>query len=298
MAISTAHLETLTIRPGLVGFYDGRVRGYRAYSEAPNWIDDGAIKLGICTFALIDGRDALVYDTHVSPAHGRIIRDTVERLGARDIRVVLSHWHLDHVVGNEVFQDCEIIAHRHALEALQQHRAAIEAGTLWGEPAIRPLVMPTTTFDDEMTLEVGKLRVRLRHLDIHSRDGAVLHLPEDGTLIAGDTLEDAITYVAEPEGFETHRENLIRMQGWGLRHILPCHGRKEVIAAGGYGPELITANLRYLERLLARLGDPKLLEEPLTQFIAPELAEGWIAYLPEYEPVHRQNIERGRAGRV
>jgi glyoxylase-like metal-dependent hydrolase (beta-lactamase superfamily II) len=39
--------------------------------------------------------------------------------------VVLSHWHDDHVAGNEVFADCEIIALRLTAEALSEHRTAI-----------------------------------------------------------------------------------------------------------------------------------------------------------------------------
>ena len=46
------------------------------------------------------------------------IRATVEKLGARRIRVALSHGHLDHIAGNAVFGDCEIIAHRLTGEAL------------------------------------------------------------------------------------------------------------------------------------------------------------------------------------
>ena len=33
-------------------------------------------------------------------------------MGVRKMTVILSHWHDDHVAGNEIFADCEIIAHR------------------------------------------------------------------------------------------------------------------------------------------------------------------------------------------
>src|SRR5262245_14957598 len=103
-------MRVFEIRPHLLAFYDGRV-STRAYSAEPNWLDDGAISLGISTYALIADNEALVYDTHTSLDHARRVRAELEARGITRMRVVLSHWHLDHVAGNEAFQDCEIIAH-------------------------------------------------------------------------------------------------------------------------------------------------------------------------------------------
>ena len=52
---------------GILAFYDGRVDGYRFAAE-PNWVDDGALSLGIASYALVEGDEALIYDTHVSVA--------------------------------------------------------------------------------------------------------------------------------------------------------------------------------------------------------------------------------------
>ena len=190
--------------PGVLAFYDGRVPGRRIHSAAANWVDDGAYELGVASYALVFGEEALVYDTHISLPHARFVRRTVEEAGARRIRVVLSHWHLDHVAGNAVFADCEIIAHALTTRLLREHRAAIEAGTHAGAPAIDPLVLPTTTYEGTLALEVGGVPVELRHVDIHSRDGTVLVLPGTGLLLAGDALEDPVTYVAEPARLEQH----------------------------------------------------------------------------------------------
>ncbi len=53
-------MRVLHPAPGILGFYDGRIPGVRAYSAAPNWLDDGAYELGICTYAILDGAEALV----------------------------------------------------------------------------------------------------------------------------------------------------------------------------------------------------------------------------------------------
>ncbi len=57
-----ATMRVLRPYPHVFGFYDGRIPGARAYSDAPNWLDDGAYTLGICSYAVVDAGEALVYD--------------------------------------------------------------------------------------------------------------------------------------------------------------------------------------------------------------------------------------------
>ena len=126
--------------------------------------------------------------------------------------------------------------------------------------------------------------------DIHSADGTVLLLPHLGVVLAGDTLEDTVTYISEPEHTERHIAELDRLAALEFARILPNHGDEQVIASGGYPPSLVTATRDYLSRLLARLDDPELDTESLQSFIAPELAAGTLTYFGPYEAVHSQNI--------
>jgi cyclase len=273
----------------LLGFYDGR-RPATASAPIDNWVDDGALSLGICSFALVDGAEAIVYDTHVSIAHAQRIRDAIEHLGARRIRVVLSHWHLDHVAGTEVFADCEIIANATTAALLAEHRSAIEAGTHEGPPAISPLILPTTVFDDRLRLELPSFEVELVEFDIHSRDATVVHLPQTGTLLAGDTVEDTVTYVSEPDRLEGHIAELDRMRGLGARTIFPNHGSREIIEAGGYAETLIDATQRYVRNLLGTASEPAERHADLRAFVAEELAAGWISWFEPYERIHTGNL--------
>ena len=272
--------------PHVIGFYDGRIAGVRAHSERPNWLDDGAFTLGICSYAIVDGPDALVYDTHLSLAHARIIRRTLQDLGVTAIRVVLSHWHADHVAGNEVFADCEIIANALTAQALLDKKDSLEGR----DPPIKPLIMPNRLFEGALTLTVGAVEIELRQADIHSRDGTVLFLPQTGLLLAGDTLEDPITYVAEPDRLQHHLADLRRMAGWGISRILPSHGALEIIEAGGYGTGFIEASLRYVEKLDRCRTEAELAEPDLQRFAAEAFDTGAIGYFAAYEPVHRSNL--------
>ncbi len=280
-----ASMRVLTPCPHVLAFYDGRIEGVRLHAAEPNWLDDGAFGLGVCSYAVLEGAQALVYDTHISLDHARRIRAVLAERGVRDIRVVLSHWHVDHVAGNEVFADCEIIAEARTLQALQANRTALETGT----PPVTPLVLPTRIFQERLTLKVGEIEVELRHADIHSFDGVVAMLPK-GVMLAGDTLEDPITYVDEPARLETHLAGLRDMAGWEIRRILPNHGAAPMIASGGYGPKMIEATRLYVEKLLRLRDEPALAEENLQSFAAAAFATGAVRYFAPYEAVHRQNV--------
>lgn len=273
--------------PGLFAFYDGRIAGKRLHSEEENWLDDGAYGLGIAAYALVDGADAIVYDSHTSLDHARFMRRFLDERGVTSIRLVLSHWHTDHVAGNEVFSDCEIIALGLTAQAMEEHREELEGGS----PPISPLVMPTRLFEKQLDLTLGDRRIELHHFDIHSADGCVLWLPDDGLLLAGDTLEDTVTYVSEPEHIETHIAELSRMATWPIRRILPNHGDPRHIAEGGYKKGLIDANRAYLERLIDPLDRRIAASSPLVDFVAEDCARGAILYFEPYEAVHRRNVE-------
>lgn len=273
----------------MLALYDGRVPGYR-YAPDPNWLDEGALELGIASFAIVDAAEALVYDTHVSLPHARAIRAALEAEGVERITVVLSHWHLDHIAGTEAFADCEVIANERTAALMAEHQPAIEAGTKSGPPAIKPLILPTRTFADRQTLRVGATEVELIHFDIHSDDATVLWLPAQRLLIAGDTLEDTVTYVDEPTALATHLAELDRLRELGAERILPCHGDPDLIAAGGYGPGLIDATQQYIRVLLRLRDEPDLRDAPLRELIADPLAEGSITWFEGYEAVHRENV--------
>lgn len=285
-----ANMRLLRPAPGILGFYDGRMDGLRLHGPQPNWLDDGGFTLGTCSYAIVSDRQALVYDTHMSPDHARWIRQVLEDEGVRDIRVVLSHHHLDHIAGNEVFDDCEIIANAATAKAME---AGLEDARM-ADPPINPVIMPTTVFDSDMVLTVGAVEVELMSFDIHSHDGLCLWLPRTRMLLAGDTLEDTVTYVAEPGGLEDHLRDLDRMSEMDIGAILPNHGAEDVIADGGYGPGLIQATKAYVQRLLTCKVDEKLAGLTLKDFVATECEAGDIIYHPAYEAVHASNVEAVR----
>jgi glyoxylase-like metal-dependent hydrolase (beta-lactamase superfamily II) len=284
------HLRTLRPADGVRAFYDGRIEGYR-FADDPNWVDDGALALGIASYAIVDGDEALIYDTHVSVEHARFVRSALEAEGVRRFVVLLSHCHLDHVAGTAAFADCEVIATARTAELLIANKRAIEAGALSGPPGIDPLVLPTLTFEDRISLDVGRLRLEVMHVNIHSDDAAVVWMAQQDLLLAGDTMEDTVTYVAEAGGLDAHLVDLERLSDLAPGRILPNHGDPEIIARGGYGEGLIRATQDYIRVLQRARHEPRLRAAALTELVGDSVAAGWITYFAPYEAVHQANLD-------
>ena len=290
----TQHLRVYEPHPGLFAFYDGRVAGQR-FADGPNWVDDGALSLGIASYALLRGDHALIYDTHVSVAHALAVKAALEAKGARRFTVVLSHWHLDHVAGTAAFPGAPVIANARTDAHLRARFAAITAGTSSGMPVIDPLILPTQVFTGQMVLWIGDLEVHLIEANIHSDDATVLWLPDARILLAGDTVEDCVTYVGEPEHFATHLLDLERLAGLKPAFVLPNHGAAGRIAAGGYDARILPAMQRYVGWLMGLQASPGLRRTPLREVIAEDLASGALEWFEPYVEIHRQNVERSLA---
>lgn len=290
-AMSLQHLRIFEPHPGLLAFYDGRIPGQRFMAQ-DNWVDDGAISLGIASYAVVSGDQALVYDTHVSVPHAQAIRQALLARGVTRFTVVLSHWHLDHVAGTEAFADARVIACARTLAHLTAHKAAIEDGSFHGLPVIAPLILPDTVFSGRMEMTLGTRRIVLLEANIHSDDATVLWLPDEGILLAGDTVEDCVTYVGEPADFAIHLTDLDRLAALAPRHVLPNHGSASRIAQGGYPPALLTATQSYIRWLQSLQHDHSRASAHLNSVIGPDIARGTLDYFAPYEAVHAQNIRR------
>jgi cyclase len=287
--VDLSHIRVFEPHADIIAYYDGRVPDYR-FLDGPNWVDDGALSLGIASYAVVNGNEAIVYDPHVSVPHAKFIRDDLTTRGITKFTMVLSHWHLDHIAGTEAFADCEIIANAKTHAHMQKHKTAIEAGSHNGLPAINPLTPPTRMFSGRMHVNVGNLGCELLEMNIHSDDGTVLWVPSHGILLAGDTLEDTVTFVCEPQDFDAHLNDLDRLWNLNPEFILPNHGDPEIIAAGGYDKGFIRANQQYIRMLKRCVTEPEMRQKTLRELIAGPLERGWINYFEPYETVHKDNL--------
>jgi glyoxylase-like metal-dependent hydrolase (beta-lactamase superfamily II) len=283
--------KVITINDHLLAFYDGRDPSGKRYRPEWNWVDDGAMKLGIATYAIHKGDRAIVFDTFTSPDQARWVRDHLERAGIRRFTIVLSHWHPDHVGGNIVYRENDIIAADIGRETMVKLKDKLEGGEAFGPPGIKPLILPTVAFHGQMELYLDDLKVELHNLNIHSPDSVVIRIPSDGILLAGDTLEDSVTFMVEIGDLPEHVKNLKALKGMSFERIYPNHGDPKVIANGGYGKTFIDATADYITKMLTRAKSPDYLSSPLDAYIGESVRKGWISLYEPYREVHKDNLK-------
>ena len=290
MNIQMAAITVHPLNDYLIYFFAGRQPGER-YARDWNWLDDAAMKLGVGTYAIHNGNEAIVYDTFATVPQARFVRDHLENIGIEKFTVVHSHWHLDHIAGDAIYEDSDVVATSLTRDALVRQKTDIESGAVWGPPPIVPLRLPNITFDERMELAVGDIRLELRRMNIHSVDGCVIYLPKDRLLLAGDTVEDTLTYMVEVENLADHIESLKDMQQWDIAKILPNHGDPDTIVNGGYDKSLIDATVIYVTNMLAKAHDAGYLEGTMADYVGEEAAKGWVHLFEPYRDVHAQNLK-------
>ena len=284
------NMRVFEINDHLLSFYDGRPAETAAPAGKQNWADFGAMNVGVATYVIHRGDRALVYDTYPSAQQARWVRDYLVKIGIRHFTVVNSHWHLDHVGGNAIYADVDRISTHKTFQRLTAEKAAIEAGVEWGPPAINPMVLPNITISADTIYFVGDIKAELRPVNIHSEDGLVIYLPNDRILLAGDTLEDTLTFIAEPEQIPAQIENLQKMRHWDIDRIFPNHGNPIVIANGGYRTTLIDATLDYLHRMVAHAHDPDYLKGSMEDYVHDSVSKGWVTPWWAYREAHQANL--------
>lgn len=289
-----AEVEAVALNEYLLYFFDGRMPPDTRLSSEWNWFDDGAMKLGIGTYVVHQGSQAVIYDTFTSTEQAQFVRDYLTEMGISDFKVVHSHWHLDHIAGDSVFLDATFVASSLTRNALASQAKAIEDGSLWGAPAIERVILPDVVFDDGLEIYVGDIRLQLRRIDIHSQDSTVIYLPDDMILLAGDTLEDTLTYVVEVESLPAHIQNLRDLRQWEIDRIYPNHGNPETIRSGGYKKTFIDSTIEYLSFLLARSSEDSFLESTVEEALQESLTKGWVTLFEPYREVHTENLNRVR----
>jgi len=286
------NMRVFQINDHLISFYAGRPAQAPHPSGTSNWADYGALDVGVSTYVIHRGDHALVYDTFPSAEAARWVRDYLTKAGIKHFTLVNSHWHLDHVGGNAVYADADRIATDETIRLLTAKRAAIEAGTEWGPPAIEPLVVPNIGITADTRYYVGDIRVELRPVKIHSDDGLVIYLPTDRILLAGDTLEDTVTFIAEPEHVVEHYNNMRKLKQWNIDRIFPNHGNPDVISNGGYRTTLIDATLDYLRKVILRSHEPNYTSGTLEEYVDDAVKKGWVSIWWAYQQPHKDNLTK------
>jgi glyoxylase-like metal-dependent hydrolase (beta-lactamase superfamily II) len=198
------------------------------------------------------GGETLVFDTSWTPAAAR------ELLAAATgpVRwVVNSHWHGDHVRGNQVFEGATIVSTRATRELIATRDAERLAGLrqeLETTEDVPPEVvaavaeieprLPDEVFDERRSLGRAEL---VTYGGGHTESDAFLHLADAGVLYAADLVlvrSHAWMGDGNPQAW---REILDRMAGLDFDVLVPGHGevggRSDLEALRDYLDDIVAA---------------------------------------------------------
>lgn len=220
----------------------------------------GAPAIGNSTF-IIGAADVIVVDSGFSKSAGEVILQALRQITSKPVSTVINtHWHGDHIFGNQVFKTAfpqvRFIAH-------PETRAGIITGEIEYRAANRPktearlaelkakpsrteaeareltraewqidawqgdYVLPDVLVDGHLTLMQGDRRIEIRHLGrANTRGDLVVHLPAEQIVISGDM---AITPV--PFAFFSYPRawiaTLDALAAIDATTIVPGHGRPQ-----------------------------------------------------------------------
>lgn len=212
--------------------------------------------LCIANAGLIAGGEGVTaVDALFTPSMTRAFLDEARRLaGAPIARLLNTHHHVDHTLGNALFpRETQIVAHAKAKAEMERVGLQVLDVIRRIAPHFAPELegvserLPDVTFEgDALELTAGGRRVRLLHFGAgHTRGDVLVHLPEERVLFAGDL---AFFYVT-PLAFEGHIGNWIAI----IDRIVAEVDADAIVP--GHGPPGTKDDLRRMQRYLRLVRD-------------------------------------------
>lgn len=169
----------------------------------------------------------LIIDDQFAPLAEKI-RDALRKLGGDKPKFILNtHWHSDHVGGNEAFgRDGTIIAHDNVRKRLSSRQE------LFGQP-VEPLPkagLPVITFHQTLTIHFNGEEIRMVHMPEGHTDGdSVIYFSKSNVIHMGDHMfAGAFPFVdldhgGDVEGMTKNVATIIDLAPPGAKFI-PGHG--------------------------------------------------------------------------
>ena len=237
-------------------------------------VDDDLPAVG--NAAIVDlGDETLVFDTTLSLLLAERLSDDARRLTGRDPTILAnSHWHGDHMLGNQVFTGKRIFSTTRTKELIEtvgaERLEANKAAFREDSPELLAIVLtpPTETFED--VLDLGRAEL-LTYGGGHTESDAFVWLPDAGVLLAADLVViDTHAWVGDGD-VPPWRRILNGLEELDPAVVVPGHGPV------GTGDD-IALMAAYLDELL-RLEPGAPMPPELADLAHPEVFERNLAAL-------------------
>ena len=184
---------------------------------------------------VVGERATLIVDTGLGPDNGAIVLDEARKLSDNtEFYLTATHFHPEHDLGATAFPaNAKMIRWRgQQAETDEQGAQTIERFSAFS-PAVATLLSkasyrkPDTVFDDELTLDLGGVHVRLSGVGpAHTRGDTVMYVEEDKVLLTGDVVMPVFPAAsAQSANIEQWLASIAEFQEFAPRVVVPAHGK-------------------------------------------------------------------------
>jgi glyoxylase-like metal-dependent hydrolase (beta-lactamase superfamily II) len=234
----------------------------------------------------------VVFDSLGSPSLAWALRQKIRAItNLPVVKVVVSHYHADHIYGLQVFKDegAEIIAPRGAYQYLDSpvSKERLEERRLSLDPWVNDdtrLVKPDLMIEELYSFSLGGIDFQLNYLgSAHSDGDLALYVVQDRVLFSGDIIfEGRVPFVGDAD---TRRwlDTLEALETNELVALVPGHG-----PAADKPVEAVARTREYLAYLREVMGAAV---DELQDFASAYEAADWSRFedLPAFGAANRRN---------
>jgi glyoxylase-like metal-dependent hydrolase (beta-lactamase superfamily II) len=228
---------------------------------------------------VVGERATLIVDTGLGPDNGAIVLEEARKLSDNtEFYLTATHFHPEHDLGATAFPaSAKMIRWRGQQDETDEQGAQTIERFSSFSPAVAQLLSkasyrkPDTVFDKDLTLDLGRVHVRLSGVGPnHTRGDTVMYVEEDKVLLTGDVVMPVFPAAsAQSASIEKWLASIGEFQEFAPRVIVPAHGRLIDAAQLGRYREYLTA-VRTQTRAAKRQGQSV---EAAQAAIAPALEQ-------------------------
>ncbi len=182
---------------------------------------------------IIGDESVMIIEAQATPRLANKVIEQVRKVTDKPIsHVVLTHYHAVRVLGASAYGADQIIMGE-AARGMVMERGQEDWDSEFqrfprlfeGYESIPGLTYPTTTFNDRMTIHLGKRRVDLMYLGrAHTAGDIVIHVPDENVMFTGDIVEDHSACYCGDGHFADWGSTLDAIKAYDVNSIAPGRG--------------------------------------------------------------------------